>query len=251
MILENKVAIITGGSSGIGFEVARRLASEGASVALVARDRAKLQDAVSRIEGEGGRALAVAADVSDFAQAETVVPAVEQAFGPADILVNAAGVFFPTPVGDSDPLLVQRMIQVNMGGVIAMTHAVAPGMKARGDGAIVNFASVAGHLPVGGYAVYGATKAAVAMLTRVWARDLAPFGVRVNAVAPGNTETPMNEGARADASIVEHYARLTPTGRPFSPPSEMAELALFLASGRVRALCGAIIHADEGLSLGI
>lgn len=251
MILENKVAIITGGSSGIGLEVARRLASEGALVALVARDRAKLDEAVARVESEGGRALAVAADVSDFAQADAVTPTVEQAFGPPDILVNAAGVFFATPVGETEPLQVQRMMQVNMGGVIAMTHAVAPGMKARGEGAIINFASVAGHLPVGGFAVYGATKAAVAMLTRVWARDLAPFGVRVNAIAPGNTETPMNEGARADAGIVEHYARLTPTGRPFSPPGEMAELALFLASGRVRALCGAVIHADEGISLGI
>jgi 3-oxoacyl-[acyl-carrier protein] reductase len=248
--LRRRVAIVTGAGSGIGRAIATRLAEEGASVGLVARNLDRLKSVEAEIGAAGGRAVCAQADLTDGGAAGEAVKAIEDALGPTDILVNCAGLFQPTPVGETDLGAAQQMFDTNVGGVLAMTEAVAPGMRERGAGAILNVASVAGVMAVNGFAVYAASKAAVIMLTRTHARELAPFGIRVNALAPGNTETPMNEGARADAATLEAFTRITPSGRPFSPVSDMAEAALFLVSGRCPAMVGAVLIVDEGISLG-
>jgi 3-oxoacyl-[acyl-carrier protein] reductase len=147
-----------------------------------------------------------------------------------------------------------RMVGVNLKGPFFMTNAVAPRMIARRSGNIVNIASIAGIIPSSGYSLYSSVKAAIVMFTKALALELAPFDVRVNAIAPGNTATPINEHVRTDAEFAmrrEWIERTTPSNRPFTPPEEIAEAALFLVDGRVNGMHGTTLVIDEGRAAGI
>jgi len=252
MTLEDQVAVIFGGSSGIGEATAERLAAEGAKVAVVASGSlAKAQAVADRIAAAGGRAWAYAADVRDVAAIRAVVDAVGRDLGPIDILVNSAGVYYPTQIGETSEEAFDRMADVNLKGTFFAIDAVAPGMKARGRGRIVNVASVAGYRGSPRFPLYSATKAAVVMLTKALAGDLAPHGVHINAIAPGNTATPLNLGERTDPeneALMKGKAAATPSQRVYSPPTEMAAAIFFLVSGEVSAMHGATLLLDEGLS---
>lgn len=255
MKLAGKVAFITGGSSGIGEAIARRFAREGARVAVAASsDLEKAENVAASIRKDGGDAMACVVDVRNRASVESAVSAAQHALGPIDILVNSAGVYYATPIGATSAEDMDRMIDVNLKGTFNMINAVAPRMKAAGRGRIVNFSSVAAVMGVRERSLYCATKAAVAQMTAALARELAPAGVAINAIAPGNTSTPMNVKVRTDpayAAQLEGMKAATPSPTPYSNPDDIASVALFLASDDSRTMHGALVVADEGISTGL
>lgn len=252
MKLANKVALITGASQGMGEAIATRFAKEGASVAVVASSSlAKAQVVADKL---GKPARAYACDVRSTEDVDKLVAQVTKDFGRIDILVNAAGVFYPTPVGATDVADLDRMVDINLKGTWKMVNAVGPVMKAQKHGKILNIASVAGVMGLGTYAMYCATKAGIIMLTRALACELAPHGINVNSIAPGNTATPMNENIRTQPEFKEFLdfmAAKTPSGRTYSEASDMANIALLLCSADGLAMHGTNILADEGFSAGL
>ena len=254
MQLKDKVALVTGGSSGIGAEICALFAAEGAKVAIVAsRDRAKAQIVVDPIVAGGGVARAFACDVSDTGQIATLVADVEAALGPIDILVNGAGVFYPTKLGETPETHFDDIMDTCLKGAFFMCNAVGPKMAERGAGKIVNFGSAAGILGRSSYIVYGAAKAGVMQMTKSLACALAPRGINVNCIAPGNTATPMNENVRTEDAYAETRAIITSrtlSGRPFSDPKEVAAMALFLVSDAAKPMHGETVVMDEGANIG-
>ncbi len=248
----NKVAIVTGGSSGIGQIIAEALADAGARVAVVASSDVKKAQAIAdKIVQNGQIAHAFAADVSDPEAVASLFRAVQSEMGDPNILVNAAGVFIPTPAGEESGNAAASMIDINIKGTWNCINAATPIMSATGEGRILNFASVAGLVGVKGFAVYSATKAAIVMMTRSLAADLAPLGIRINAIAPGNTATPMNLAVRQDEDALKWISDTTPSGVPFSDPADIAAIALFMLSDSARPVHGSTWLADEAVSAAI
>ncbi len=256
MRFQDKVALVTGGSSGIGQAVAGILAGEGGKVAVVSGSSLeKAQQAIASFDNAAQlRSRAYVADVTDTGAIKDLVQQVATDLGDIDILVNSAGLFYPTPVDGATEEAFDRMMDVNLKAMFFAIAEVAPAMKANGGGKIVNLSSVAGVIGVSQHAVYCASKAAVIMLTRTLALELAPYRINVNAVAPGNTETPMNEPLRNDqafAAMLEGLKQATPSPRTFTPPTEMAQCVAFLASDAAASMYGSTLLADEGVSAGL
>ncbi len=249
MRLAGKIALVTGGSSGIGRATAELFAREGAAVAIASgSDIAKAKAVAGAIAAAGGTAMAVLMDVRSQASIEAAVAEVRGALGPIDILVNSAGVYVPTPLGATTEETFDLIVNTHLKGVFFTVQAVVQEMKARGSGRIVNVASAAAFKGSAAYPLYSAVKAGVMMLTRGFALDLAPYGVAINAIAPGNTETPLNATDRGSEAIFEAKRRATPSRRVYSPPGEMAQAILFLADGQVSAMYGSTLLLDEGLT---
>ncbi|MFO1467074.1 MAG: SDR family NAD(P)-dependent oxidoreductase [Steroidobacteraceae bacterium] len=255
MKLKDKVAFVTGGSSGIGEAVAKRFAREGAKVIVAASsDLAKAENVVASIRENSGTAIACVVDVRKRESVDAAVATAEKAFGAIDVLVNGAGVYYATPIGATSVEDMNRMIDVNLKGTFNMINAVAPSMKAAGRGRIVNFSSVAAVMGVRERSLYCATKAAIAQMTAAMARELAPFGVAINAIAPGNTSTPMNVKVRTDPAYAAQLTGMkaaTPSPTTYSDPEDIATIVLFLASDDARTMHGALVIADEGISTGL
>lgn len=247
-----KVALVTGGSSGIGECVARTLADEGASVAILASSSLDKAQAVSdAIVASGGCARPYAADVRDPAAMAALIADVEQGFGRLDLLVNAAGVFYPTPVDGTEGIDAARMVDINITGLWNSIAAATPLMQRGGGGRIVSCASTAAMIGIKSHAIYCASKAAVMMMTRALTAELAPLNIAINAVAPGNTATPMNEDVRGNPEAMAAMQSMTPSGVAFSDAEAIASVILFLLSSDARAVHGATWLADEGISAAI
>lgn len=255
MKLKGKVALITGGSQGIGEAIAMRFAREGARVAVVAStSRDKAQRVADKINRESGSANAFVADVTNPAEVSALVDRVESELGPVDILVNSAGLFLQTIAGQSDLAVVHRMIDTNLGGAWHTINRIVPSMQSRKTGWIINIASVAGVMGVSTYAIYCATKAGIIMMTRALGAELAGHGIHVNCIAPGNTATPMNEDIRTKPEftpMLQAMAARTPSGRTYSNADDMAGAALFLACDDSAAMYGSCLVLDEGFSAGM
>lgn len=252
--LDGKVAFITGGSQGIGEQTALLFGREGAKVAVLASgDQAKAQRVAEAIRAAGGNASAHVADVRDAAALRAAVDEAEAAHGPIDILVNSAGVFPPTPCGETDEAVYDQVMGINVKGTWNAISIISPSMRARKTGWIVNVSSVLGQMALANYAIYGASKGAINTMTKCLAIEFGRDGVHVNAIAPGNTATPMNENLRTEdqyKGFVDMMAARTPSGRTYSKPEEMAMAILYLSCADSMPVHGAILTLDEGFSLG-
>jgi NAD(P)-dependent dehydrogenase (short-subunit alcohol dehydrogenase family) len=236
--LAGKRALVTGGTSGIGRATAEALAREGAYVLISGRNDVRGAEVVAAIEEAGGAAEFVRADLD---QADDVRALAERA-GDVDVLVNNAGVFPAGPTHELPESAFDETFAVNVKAPFLLTAAIAPRMAERGSGSIVNVTTMVAEFGMAGLSAYGASKAAAALLTKAWAAEYGPHGVRVNAVSPGPTTTPgtdaMGEGFDAIVSTI-------PLGRA-AAPEEIAEAIVFLASDRASYLNGAIVPVDGG-----
>ena len=247
MRLEGKVAIVTGGSRGIGACIARRLAADGAAVAVVAHTaRAKAGAVVQEIAEAGGRAAPFQADVSQVADCERLAAEVADAFGTIDILINNAGVYYPLPIEETTEALWDAQIDINLKGSFFMVKAVAPAMKAKGAGKIVNVGSTLGLVGGQGGSAYCASKGGQMILTKALCMELAPHGINVNAVAPGAAETDMNAAFRAEPGLVERKNALSPVGRYWMNADDVSGAVAYLVSSEADAVHGAHLAIDHG-----
>lgn len=248
MRLEGRIALVTGGASGIGAATARRLAAEGARVAVADVN----EDGARKVAGEIDGA-AVRMDVTDVASVRAAVAAAGEALGTIEVLVNNAGTDRFAFFVHTDEELWDFVLRVNLRGVLAVTHAVLPGMHERGGGAIVNVASEAGRVGSQGSATYSAAKAGVIGFTKAIARESARYGVRSNAVAPGPIETPLL-GA-AEATLGDIGARLkqgmidATVMRRSGSADEVAAAIAYLASDEASYVTGQTLNVSGGLSM--
>jgi NAD(P)-dependent dehydrogenase (short-subunit alcohol dehydrogenase family) len=248
--LEGKVAIVTGGSRGIGRAIALTFAEAGAAVALAARGREPLDAVAAEIHERGGRAIGVATDVTDAEQVDRLVRHVVDAFGTVDILVNNAGAApFLSTLDQTHLPGFEKYFRLNFLSAVHCTKAVAPVLLEQRSGCVLNVASVAGLTATPGLSYYGAAKAALISLTRTTALEWAAFGVRANAITPGWVETPMNEVARQDAGFAKATLDSIPLGR-WGQPEDVAGAALFLCSPAAAWITGTVLLIDGGQLLG-
>jgi NAD(P)-dependent dehydrogenase (short-subunit alcohol dehydrogenase family) len=240
--LDGRVAIITGGGSGIGAATARRFAAEGATIAVLDRDANGASTIAAEVDGH-----AYALDVRDGDEVSEVVDRVAQTLGRVDILVNNAGTGDLRPLHTVDDKLWHRLIDVNLTGTFNATRAAIPFMLEAGGGAIVNNASVSGLAPTRNEAAYSAAKAGVIALTKSGALEYGPT-VRVNCVAPGHVRTPMTAVWEQMPDAFAPIARAIPLGR-IGEADEVAEAILFLASDRASYITGQTLVVDGGAVL--
>ncbi len=243
--LTGKVAIVTGGSKGIGRSIALGLAASGAAVAIAGRNAEPLEAAAEQIRGLGGKALAVVTDLSDSAQIQRLADETMKTYGQVDILVNNAARSFMRSLVELREDGWDKVFDVNVKAVWLLSRAVAQGMMARKSGRIINITTIGAEKAELGMAAYGCSKAALKMLTRCMAREWAPFGIQVNAVGPGLTRTDFSKPLWSNPDIEKHVASGLPMGR-IAEPEEIVPAVLFLASDGAGYIAGQTIYVDGG-----
>lgn len=241
--LTGQTALVTGGNSGIGRATAIDLAAHGAHVVLTGRDQARGDQVVATIREAGGTADFVATTLDSEASARDLARrAVELGGGHVDVLVNNAGVFPFGPTDQATEADFDTVFAVNVKVPFFLVAELAPAMAARGKGAIINVTTMVAAFGQSGMSLYGSSKAAVALLTKAWAAEFGPSGVRVNAVSPGPTRT---EGTVGMGEALDQLAATTPHGRP-GLPEEIAPAITYLAGDDASFVHGAILPVDGG-----
>ncbi len=251
MRIKDKVALVTGGSWGIGKAICLRLAEEGARVAVVDILEREAEETAAEIKGKGGRAIAIKTDVTQLDQVRACVRKVEEAWGPVEILVNNAGWDKVEPFVESKPETWERVIGINLRGPIHFCHTVIAKMVERGKGKIITISSDAGRVGSSGEAVYSACKAGVIGFSRTLARELARAKVNVNVVCPGPTDTALlkevTSGERG-ARIIDAMVKAVPFRR-LGQPEEIAAAVAFFASPDSDFVTGQVLSVSGGLTM--
>lgn len=246
--LRGKVALVTGGSRGIGRAIALEMARSGADLVIASRKLPDLETVAGEIKAAGRKALPVAAHIGRMEDIQALVSQAVKEFGRIDILVNNAATN-PTmdPAINVSERVWDSIMNLNLKGLFFLSQSVARTMKEQGGGAIINIASVAGVQP-DILPVYSISKAAVIMATKVMAKEWAPFGIRVNTLSPGNTKTHFSEALWGNPEILKHLLERTPIKR-IAEPEEMACTAVFLASDQAGYITGQNVLVDGGMTI--
>jgi NAD(P)-dependent dehydrogenase (short-subunit alcohol dehydrogenase family) len=245
MSTNSLTALITGGTSGIGRAAANKMAQLGIHVIVVGRDATRGEKTVAEIRGLGGKGDFISSDLRDASSARQVARrAVELGNGHVDILVNNAGIYPVGPTHETSEEAFEKVYSLNVKVPYFLVAELAPQMAKRGQGAIVNLSTMVADYGAAGWGLYGSSKAALKLLTKTWAAEYGPSGVRVNAVSPGPTRT---EGTGAMGKELEQLAAQAPAGRP-ATADEIAEAIVFLATDRASFIHGAILPVDGGRS---
>ena len=245
--LTGKTALITGSSQGIGFALAKGLAEAGASIVLNGRDAEKLAKAAAILTKEGAQVHELAFDAVDHGAVQKAVDGFEATQGPIDILINNAGMQFRTPLEDFPEDMFSKLLSTNVASVFNVGQAAARHMIKRGEGKIINIASVQTSLARPGIAPYTATKGAVGNLTKGMATDWAAHGLQCNAIAPGYFDTPLNAALVADPEFSAWLEKRTPAGR-WGNVEELVGAAIFLSSAASGFVNGQTIYVDGGIT---
>src|ERR1700691_3700720 len=236
-------ALITGGTSGIGRATANKLAQLGIHVLVVGRNAERGEKRVDEIRAAGGKGDFISADLQDAASARTVAKkAIRLGNGHVDILINNAGIYPFGPTHEMTEDQFDRVYSTNVKAPYFLVAELAPLMAKRGKGAIVNLSTMVADYGAPGMSLYGSSKAAINLLTKAWAAEYGPQGVRVNAVSPGPTRT---EGTAVMGDALQQLAAQAPAGRP-AAPEEIAEAIIFLATDRASFIQGAVLPVDGG-----
>ena len=242
MKLKDKIALVTGSTRGIGAATARALAGEGARVIVAGRDEERGRSVVESIRAEGGAADFIAVALRDESSARALASGALEIAGRVDILVNNAGIAAFGPTASTTEGEFDDMYSVNVKVPFFLVAALAPAMAERGDGVIVNVSTMVGGFGRAGAALYGSSKAAISLLTKAWAAEFGPSGIRVNAVSPGPTRT---EGTEFMGEALDQQAAAAPAGRVASP-QEIANTILFLTTDGASFVEGAVLPVDGG-----
>jgi len=248
--LKGKSAIVTGGSRGIGAEICRALAAAGADVAVVGRKVEGCEQLVAEIACKGVKAVAIGAHVAKPQDCDRIINDTMCAFGKIDILINnaATNVAFGPALDCSEEAL-QKIMDVNLKGPFMLIKRVAPIMEKSGGGAIVNMASTAGLVPPYMIGMYGVSKAALIHMSKVFAKELGIFGIRVNVVAPGLVKTEFSKAIWSNDEILKEYLDSQPIKR-LTNPGDIVGAVLFLASSSSSMVTGEVVIVDGGQMLG-
>lgn len=244
--LSGKVALVTGSSRGIGKSIAMAMAQKGAKVALCGRKQENLDQTLEDFRKQGLQVMARTANLGQSAQVAALFSAVDEEFGGLDILVNNVGTNLLTPsVAEADVGLFDKLMETNLKSVFLASGEAVRRMKKRGGGKIINISSVAGRRASRGMGIYCVAKAAVDMLTKVLAQELAPDRINVNAIAPGVVRTKFSQPFWSNETLLQEIVRTIPMGR-IAETSDVVGAALFLASGLSDYITGEIISVDGG-----
>lgn len=250
--LKDKTIIVTGGGGGIGSATCLRLAQEGAKLAVLDRDLDAAQATARRITDSGGKALALACDITRRADVDAALHAIAQQLGPVDVLVNNAGWDVFKPFTQTAPEEWERLIAINLVGALHMHHAVLPGMAERRSGRIVNVASDAARVGSSGEAVYAACKGGLVAFSKTLAREHARHGITVNVVCPGPTDTALLAGVTDAApnpeKLRDAFAKAIPLGR-LGQPQDLAGAIAFFASDDAGFITGQVLSVSGGLTM--
>lgn len=247
MLLKERIAIVTGAGQGLGASIAKAYAREGAKVAVVDLQHEAAERVVAEIAAAGGEALALACDVADRTQVETMAARVDEAWGRIDILVNNAGITRTAMLNKMTDQQWQQVLAVHLTGAFNCLQAVVGGMIERRYGRIIYVTSAAGVLGTIGQINYSAAKAGVLGMTKSSAKELARYNITANAIAPG-AATPMTETIRTDERFRDKYLDRIPMGR-WAQPEEVAPVFVFFASDAASYVTGQVLAADGGMTI--
>lgn len=248
MRLKEKVAIVTGGGSGIGRGIAEAFAREGAAVAVFGRREAMLEETVANIVRTGGRAMAIAGDVTSPGDVDTLVTRTVEAFGKVDVLANIAGLMYTASLSETTDEMFDEILRTNMKGTFLCCRRVLPEFERQGKGKIINMASIAGRIGISDNSAYSAAKAGIAGFTVALAKELGPKNINVNALGPGGTETDLNRHLLRDPAIRQEFVDQCSIKR-VAQVSDIAPGAVFLASDEADYVTGTTLFIDGGWTI--